>query len=276
MKLGLWVATLAALFLWLGCDATPIPVDSTAGNLGDAGTARRTGEDFDAVANQAQVSVKAAVQAQEKVAQATIKLNLAARKTELQSAKKQADIEVELAKYAADRIAEVKAQKKKKEEEYYRQTAGGKLTKLDQANWEITVTKGTISATNNDPRAMDELLHFDKYTEAMTPEEISTAKEQMEAGAAQGGAQGRSTPGGTKEQCEMCKSNCATGACKSWCAMRWCSSTSSGVADLVSQEGIDHDQNKKDVMPATAVVCTMCKSPAATTAKQEWCKQQGC
>jgi len=273
-KLGLWVACLAALFLWLGCDATPLPVDGVGGNLGDAGTARRGGGEFDNLKDQAQVSVKAAVEAQEKVAQATIKLNLQARKTELESAKKQAAIEVELAKYAADRIAEVKAQKKKKEEQYYKQAAGGKLTKLDQANWEITVTKDTISATNKDPRAMDELMQFNKYTEEMTPQEIANAKEQMAA--AEGGAQGRTTRGGTKEQCEMCKHNCATGACKSWCAMRWCSATSSSVADLVSQEGIDHDQNKKDVMPATAVVCAMCKSPAATTAKKEWCKQQGC
>merc|ERR1711943_60594 len=133
------------------------------------------------------------VKAQEKVAQATIKVKLAARKAEM---------EVELAKYAAERIAQVKAQKKEKQQQYYKQAAGGKLSKLAEANWEITVNKNVISATNKDPLANDQYLQFNKYTEAMTPSEIASARQQM---ASQPAGQGGST-----EQCDACHLNCGT------------------------------------------------------------------
>jgi len=73
-------------------------------------------------------------------------------------------------------------------------------------------------------------------------------------------------------QCTKCNRRCKTHACKSWCAMRWCSQQAMAAIDskkpLLSQK-VDADEAKR-------VVCRKCQPPIADEQQIRWCKSNGC
>lgn len=228
-------------------------------------------------------TLKAAVRAQEKVAQAIIKVKRETAKAENQGAKMQQKLATAIDQDAGQQINAIEKQVSQKEQEYVKKAAG-KAGKKDQLNWKITVQNNIISAKNTDPTPLDQFLTMNKYTEAMTKAEIAQAESMEVAGDTADGTESAANEAYSQEvaeaNCDQCTNMCKTKTCKEWCSLRWCSSAPTAqkapkADSMKSQEGINNAENENDVKPATAVVCKMCAAPADDE-KAKWCKAQGC
>jgi len=149
-----------------------------------------------------------------------------------------------------------------------------KLPKREEAEWNVVVDRehGILTAEQPDPKMHEKFLTFNKYSAAMTEEEIANAKKLAALAKADGDA---------SMQCDKCRSMCKTDTCASWCTLRWCKGEAADeipldtTEPLESQEAIVGDAEDSAVRPATTVVCKMCESPA-TEEKEKWCREQGC
>lgn len=156
-------------------------------------------------------------------------------------------------------VSEEKVDEKRKilrEKQKGKKTLKSKPARGSTVAWKVQ-TKGKMITANNvnkKPKTFEHENTYDQYSDLVRKKSKKVKVKKHES-------------------CQECMDRCKTGACRSWCGVRWCSHADRPRRTFKTVTGkVVHMKHK---LPSVkSLVCTKCAG--ASGALKAWCDENGC